>query len=910
MQYAGCLVLLLIAITCQAQPSHLASLLRQESSQLYFEANRGQFASDIQYQCSDPDRQVRLLDDGLSVALLREGEGHAHVPSETHDEWLNYRWIGKYGGRFHALVWNLSLLGMDSSAHPQGYAPIEGHVNYLRSIQSVRKVPRYREVWYQGCYPHIDLRYYGTAQHQLKYDFILSPGHDLNDIQLQAQGIDSLHIDEAGELVITTAWGELVEAVPYAYQKLRGREIEIAASYRLIDDSTFGFVLGNLVDPDLPVVLDPITLSWSSFFHSSSSDDYVVAIQRDSAGYTYATGYTETVSFPTTPGVYQDSMAGMLDAFVVKMAPNGTALDYATYLGGSSWEMGYGLAIDEQGVAYVAGMTNSIDFPNSTTRFQAGYGGGSTDGFVLALSPEGDSLRFASYLGGDNRDYLYDLKRAPDGSLCVGGYTLSGDYPTTASAQDSVYGGSGDGVISRIAGDGSTLLGSTYLGGSGYEIVNALALRQDGSVWATGATSSYDFPTTADAVQSSLVSVSGGVVQDVFLAHLSADAAQLYYSSYYGGANAEEGLALTLTPDEAVVMGGLSSSTDYPTTADAFQEAGHASLGFGDAILTVFDSTGATVTYSTLYGGSNIDYIKAIQVNEHGEIYLLGSTQSTNFPRSAASASPAGGYDAFVAVFRTDTTAAGALVGASLFGGSQNDYPRANGSMDLDGEVASLAITSHSPNMPIVGPAYQGTKLNALDDAPWLGGVELDNVLSQPEVALQAAWQTEGVALTWQAQGPEPIRLSLERQAMVQPWQALATLPTEQWAQGRYLDRDLDRMAGEALSYRLTYLDPEGRWQHSPRVQLLVPSHSRGSLRLMPNPAQQYVQIQATFPGMGYGHLQIVDLLGRVYFQTPLTSEQGYWSQRLELGDWSSGQYWVLLRLAGQGVLREGLWVR
>lgn len=910
MKYAGCLVLLLIAITCQAQPSHLASLLRQEPSELFFEANGGQFASDIHYQCSDPDRQVRLLDDGLSVALLREGEGHAHVPSETHAEWLNYRWIGKYGGRFHALVWNLSFLGMDSSAQPQGYAPIEGHVNYLRSSQQVRKVPRYREVWYEGCYPHVDLRYYGTAQHQLKYDFILSPGFDLNDIQLQAEGIDSLHINEAGELVITTAWGELVEALPYAYQKLRGREIEIAASYRLINDSTFGFTLGNLVDPNLPVVLDPITLSWSSFFHSSSSDDYVVAIQRDSAGYTYATGYTETVSFPTTPGVYQDSMAGMLDAFVVKMAPNGTGLDYVTYLGGGSWEMGYGLAIDAEGVTYVAGMTNSTDFPNTTTRFQAGYGGGSTDGFLLALSPEGDSLRFSSYLGGSSRDYLYDLVRGSDGSLYVGGYTLSGDYPITASAQDSLYGGSGDGVISRISGDGSTLLASTYLGGSGYEIVNALALRQDGSMWATGATSSYDFPTTTDAVQGSLMSVGGGAVQDVFLAHLSADAQKLYYSSYYGGSDAEEGLALTLTPDEEVVMGGLSSSTDYPTTTDAFQEAGNASLGFGDAILTVFDSTGATVTYSTMYGGSNIDYIKAMQVNAHGEIYLLGSTQSTNFPRSAASANPAGGYDAFVAVFRTDTTAVGALVGASLFGGSQNDYPRANGSMDLDGEVASLAITSHSPNMPIVGPTYQGTKLNALDDAPWMGGVELDNVLPQREVALQAERQSEGVELTWQAEGPEPMQLSLERQAEVQPWQSLATLPTEQWAQGQYLDRDIDLLGGEALTYRLTYLGIEGDWQHSASVQVFVPSHSHRALRLMPNPARQYVRIEATWPGRGYGQLQVVDLLGRVHFQSIITGEQGYWSQRLELNEWPAGQYWVLLRLAGQDVLREGLWVR
>lgn len=916
MKLAGPLVLLLSGLMatcfspCQAQPSHLLPLLRQASDAFYFEANVGQYDRAVRFQCSDPDQQVRLLDQGLSIGLLREAEGHQHVASETHEEWENYRWTGQFEGSYHALVWRLDLLGCDSNAHPTGYAPYAGRVNYLTGDRQGRRATRYREVWYEDCYPGVDLRYYGTGPDQLKYDFIVDSAQAANAIVLRATGIDSLRLDSVGQLLVYTAWGVLTEAAPYAYQHLRNREMQVSAQYRLLDDSTFGFTLGPVFDPQQPVVIDPITLNWSSFYHDSQSDDYIIALERDSAGYVYATGYAQSVSLPLTPGVYQDSMYGVLDAFVLKLAPMGSGLVYATYLGGSSWDMGYGLAIDEQGVVYVAGTTSSTDFPNTPLRFQAGHGGSSTDGFVAALSPNGDSLRMASYLGGSSRDYLYDLERAADGSLYVSGYTLSADYPTTPGALDGSYGGSGDGVVTRIAADGSYLIYSTYLGGNGYEIVNALTVKPDGEAWLTGATASSDFPLTHDAMQDSLVVVGGNPVQDVFLARLSADGSTLAYGSYLGGDHAEEGMGIALAPNRDVVLAGLTSSTDYPTTAGALQASLTSGMRWGEAMITRFDSTGSVMRYSSLYGGNNIDYVKSVQVNAQDEVFLLGATQSSNFPVTTGSRAYVGGYDAFVAVFDTDTTGAASLVQAGLFGGRQNDYPRAAGSMAISGDRANLAITSHSPGMPIVGPTYQGTKLNGLDDTPWLAGVELDNILPVSRVNLQAEWQAEAVAVRWQAEGETPQHLSLERQQATQPWQALAVIPTAQWAEGQYLDEQASAWAGRALRYRLTYRDAAGTLRHSARVEVAVPTLTRADLRVMPNPAQERLTIAASWPGQADGQLQVLDALGRVHYAQTLHDVADRWQQTLDLGDWPAGQYWVLLHLAGQGTLRQGVLVR
>jgi hypothetical protein len=251
-----------------------------------------------------------------------------------------------------------------------------------------------------------------------------------------------------------------------------------------------------------------------STFLGGSGFDAASDIAIDSAGNAYVTGQAQA-GFPVTPGAFQTSFNGAADAFVTKLNSTGTALVYSTFLGGGGIDGGNGIAVNAAGNAYVTGFTPSSNFPTTPGAFQTMKAAG-LDAFVTELSATGNTLAYSTFLGGDGDDFASKIALDIAGNATVSGLTGSTDFPTTAEAIQSDYGGNNDAFITRVNATGTGLIFSTYLGGSSGDGGFALSLDAAGNIYVGGPTSSADFPTTPGAFQT----VFGGGFSDAFVAKI------------------------------------------------------------------------------------------------------------------------------------------------------------------------------------------------------------------------------------------------------------------------------------------------------------------------------------------------------------------------------------------------------
>jgi hypothetical protein len=304
-----------------------------------------------------------------------------------------------------------------------------------------------------------------------------------------------------------------------------------------VDGSGNAYVTGATQSPDFPL-LNPLqptkgggsdafvtklnftgtALLYSTYLGGAQAD-VGQAIKVDSSDNAYVTGYTSSSDFPTE-NPYQGSIAGAPDAFVAKLNATGSALAFSTYLGGTGDDRAYGVALDNatpEPNVYVAGVTQSTDFPTTVAAFQSGSRG-KRDAFITKLSPAGSNLAYSTVLGGSGDDQANAVAVDSSGNAFVTGFTQSSDFPTYTPVQ-MVLGISGgsfcgaslctDAFVSQINSSGGTLKYSTYLGGSGADWGQAIALDSSGVPYVTGNTASDNFPAIAGAYQPSLAGVAG-----------------------------------------------------------------------------------------------------------------------------------------------------------------------------------------------------------------------------------------------------------------------------------------------------------------------------------------------------------------------------------------------------------------
>jgi hypothetical protein len=506
------------------------------------------------------------------------------------------------------------------------------------------EVPNYGRLQVSDLYRGIDLVYYGN-QGELEYDLTVKPGADPRIIRLRLDGTRA-RVDRDGNLV-----AGLIQKHPVAYQLAPdGARVPVTSRYRKNADGSYGFVLGNY-DRSRELVIDPV-LTFSLYL-SGSNQDVAQTIGLDRIGFLYVAGTTFSTDFPNG-SAFQTTEAGGTDIFVTKIDPNAKAghqIVFSSYLGGSANETLGGMAVGPNGDIYLTGNTLSADFPTVNPAQTALDG--TSDVFVTWINST-RKLGYSTYLGGALDETGLGITFNSKNEIFVTGGTESIDFPT-ANPLQSASGGRQDVFVAEynpsLTGT-ATLVYSTYLGQSGWDIGRAIALAPDGTVWIAGGTYSYNFPLKGASYQK----VYGGD-GDAFVAHIniSAGTSGLEYSSFLGGADQEEASSIVVNPEGQVIVSGWTISSNYPVTSTALQTKYG---GSGNGFLSILDTTkNPQLIYSTYIGGTGPTIPSDLKLDAAGNLYLTGMTLAPDLPTTKNAAQPAwdGSEDAFALVFNPAT---------------------------------------------------------------------------------------------------------------------------------------------------------------------------------------------------------------------------------------------------------------
>jgi protocatechuate 3,4-dioxygenase beta subunit len=612
---------------------------------LRFEANRGQTAKDVSFIARGLGYSLLLMP-GQAVVNLRQSRNQE--PSVLRI-------------RLEGASRNVSLTGQDE-------LPVK--TNYMIGQNPElwrRDVPSYSAVLCRNLYRGIDLLYYGNQQ-QLEYDYRVKANADPSRIRFSIDGAKRMSLNKEGDLIITLPSGErVIQRRPVAYQTIEGGRKEVACSYLIRNGRDVRFRLGSY-DHARDLTIDPL-LTYSTLVGGSSYDT-ATGIGVDSTGAVYVTGYTESVNFPGATGNFQPALSSGQDAFIFKLNAAGSALVYATYLGGSGYDRANKIKVDSSGTAYIVGQTYSANFPVTAGTppapgcFQPSFRGGG-DAFITKLSADGRSLIYSSYLGGSLQDYGSDLALDSQGGVYLTGYTYSTDFPVTPSAYQAANASSpasADAFVAHLDSSGAVLLYSTYLGGAGYESGNGIAPDSQGNILIAGVTSSANFPITSDAA-----ALTNAGLNDAFIAKLSSDGASLRYSTYLGGPQDDGAAAIAVDGADNFYATGNSVSGVFPTTANTYQVS---PAGGSEAFVAKWDVTTNRLSYCTLIGGSGDDFGRSLAIDSGGFAFITGETTSVNFPTTANAyqVSLRGFYDAFMTRLNPygDILAYSTLIGGDL----------------------------------------------------------------------------------------------------------------------------------------------------------------------------------------------------------------------------------------------------
>jgi Beta-propeller repeat/Cep192 domain 4 len=675
---------------------------------LPFEANKGQADSDVRFIARGPGYALLLRQGDAELFLSQAGSTAKGGLSKRQTQ------SGRSNSETSGAALRLRFLGANPQPQVVAQQELPGKVNYFIGRDPAEwraDIPTYARVRYKDVYRGVDLIYYGR-QGRLECDFVVYPGSDPSLIRLNAAHSSSagrltasrerLRVAPNGDLVVSLAGGEVRLEKPLIYQETGGRRESIPGGFRLIGSGTVGFKLDRY-DKSLLLVIDPM-LVYSTYLGGTGAD-VATGIAVDSSGSAYLTGTTQSANFPTastTP--LQSKLAGASNAFVTKFNASGTALVYSTYLGGAGSDQGSAIAVDASGNAYVTGTTTSENFPTTSGAFHTKYGGNG-DAFVAKLSADGSKLEYSTYLGGSDADFGRGIAIDPSGNAYVAGQTSSTGFPTQTPYQPSCNVPSGgtcsDAFISELNSTGSSLVYSTYLGGSGSDSAQAIAVDASGSAYVAGFTLSTDFP-TASALQKSAAGAG-----DAFVAKLAPGGSKLAYSTYLGGSGLDRAFGLAVDAAGNAYVTGDTVSADFPVTAGALETL---APGNGDAFVAKLNAAGTALVYSTYLGGGALDEGFAIAVYASGSAAVTGLTESSDFPTVGAFSPALGGGtcganvcpDAFVASVSANGSS---LVYSSYLGGSGADTGQAI-ALDTSGSVYVAGATA-SANFPAVTGAVQ-----------------------------------------------------------------------------------------------------------------------------------------------------------------------------------------------------------
>ena len=707
------------------------------------------------------------------LPLYFEAEAPGHFLAQGNDAQLTISPLGaqlilRRNADAPARALEMQFAGASPQAQMRGDSELPGKINYFTGANPAAwraAVPIFAKVRVDEIYPGINLVYYGNSR-QIEYDLTVAAGASPDLIALHFAGADDITTNAMGELVLKLGGCELLQPKAILYQMAGNRRMEIAGGYKILDSHTVAFAIGSY-NHALPLVIDPV-LSYATYFGGTAGEAAWAVAVNPNDGSIYIAGQTLSKQFMTNGGPFSTANAyqanfggGKLtgDAFVARLDNLGQNLIYLTYLGGSGDDGALGLAVDSAGNAFVTGWTDSSNFPTSSDavfrnisgKYVTGFKSYLNDAFVTELDPSGSKLVYSTYLGGSSIDVGIGIAVDAADNAYVTGYSYSTNFPVKNPIQKklactySTYFNC-NAFVSEIAAGGSALVFSTYLGGTNFDQSQGIALDPAGNIYVAGFTASTNFPTTNfidqvigtnhyDGHWLNGLTNKQNFADDAFLTKLAPSGTTLVYSTLLGGVNNEVANHVAVDAAGAAYVTGWTISTNFPDTFTPDVIANHLtnnlkSLKTTNAFLTkITYGTNASIAYSATFGGSRSDIGFGVAVDPTGNVFVTGTSTSTNFPCSPTNsagflhATNSGSSDVFVTAFNPD---ASVVLYSTLLGGKQYDagYSIA---VDPAGNAYVVGQTA-STNFPTAN-AFQ-TFRNGTNDT------FLAKILMQPQPAL------------------------------------------------------------------------------------------------------------------------------------------------------------------------------
>lgn len=562
----------------------LAILLIAENTiaQTEFIENKGQW-----------DNQVKFMTNAGNGAFFLQSKGFTVLQHDAKDL---EKIIHKHADKKEALVsaaakttlrshaYSVQFVGANENAEIIPDKPLPSVNNYFIGNDKSKWASDckiYGGVTYKNVYPNIDVRYYSDAGAGLKYDIIVRPGGDVNKIALQYKGADNVSIKNK-ELVIKTSVGENKELYPYTYQVVNNERKEVETKYEVKGDVVRFKVKEHSNKSTL--IIDPTLVFFS--YSGSTADNWGYTATYGPDGSFFSGGIAFGTGFPVSTGAYNTSFnGGTFDIAIMKLTPDGKNRVYATYLGGNDEDQPHSLIVDPQGNLILAGRTKSTNYPGSVV----GSGGG-WDIVVTKLNANGNSLIGSMRIGGSNSDgvNIKDKTSSPQGTL-----SLNRNY--------------GDDARSEVLIDGT------------------------GNIYVASCTQSLNFPTTPGAFQRTFAGK-----QDAVVLKINPSCSAVTWSTYIGGAQDDAAYVLALGANNNLFVAGGTASNNLAGISSGVISSSY-SGGACDGFIVELTNDGSSALRGTYLGTSAPDQIYGIQTDKSGNVYVMGTTESRNWPVIAAS---------------------------------------------------------------------------------------------------------------------------------------------------------------------------------------------------------------------------------------------------------------------------------
>lgn len=606
--------LLFLSVCLYGQSSEVSGLTAPPFP-LIFEQNGGQADRSVRFLSRSSSSAVFVRPDGMTLALAAARPG-----AESRE--------------IRAVA--MRLAGSAANATVEGEGELPGKSNYFIGDDPARwrkDIPHFQRVRVRNAWPGIDAVYYSTPAHEYEFDFVVAPGGDPNQIALEFEGAEQLGIDAEGSLSILLGGRILQWKKPVAYQEINGKRVEVAANYyRPVEAPNQVRISLGRYDLGRELVIDPVIVY--STYLGSSGNDHAQGIAVNASGEAYVTGRTFSVDFPIlTPISGGAAYKASEEVFVTKLNATGTAIVFSTYIGGHGADAGNDIALDASGNVYVAGRTASQDFPVTAGAKQTVYRGGSSDGFALKLGPAGNTLTYATYLGGPNRDEARSVAVDATGhAYVVGEADDAVGFITTAGGFQLQPGGGTDGFLIKLHPVSGATVYETFWGTAAFDVLRDVAVNSAGEAFLAGYTCTANADASLTTANSPPVfRPTKGPACETVITKVHADGASRVWATYFG---ANDGFAdvwaIDLDASGNVYFAGTTDAPSLPVTVGAPKPTLSPGGGQTDAYVAKLNASGTTLLYSTYLGGNSYDEVRRMVV-VNNRATVVGQTSSANF---------------------------------------------------------------------------------------------------------------------------------------------------------------------------------------------------------------------------------------------------------------------------------------